>query len=64
MYFCRVSFINFNMKIRLLFLVLLLWAIGWGKISESFAQNYGVVKGRIFDVGNNDAIPFANVVIY
>lgn len=28
------------------------------------AQQTGVVKGRIFDVKNNEAVPFANVVVY
>lgn len=28
------------------------------------AQNNGVVKGRVLDAGNNEGVPFANVVIY
>lgn len=28
------------------------------------AQNRGVIKGRIFDVGSNEPLPFANVILY
>lgn len=31
---------------------------------SGIAQNKCVIKGRIFDVSNNEAIPFANVLIY
>ena len=30
----------------------------------AMAQKTGVVKGRVFDVKNNEAVPFANVVVY
>lgn len=38
--------------------LLLLFAHG------AMAQKTGVVKGRVFDVKNNEAVPFANVVVY
>lgn len=28
------------------------------------AQRMGVVKGRVYDAGNNEGVPFANVVVY
>lgn len=35
-----------------------------GGVYSGMAQNRGIVKGRIFDVSNQEAIPFANVVIF
>lgn len=42
-------------------LFLLLLAVG---LHGALAQKTGVVKGRVFDVKNNEAVPFVNVVVY
>ena len=43
-------------------IVLFLFCLGIGPAVQ--AQNKGVVKGRVFDLASNEAIPFANVVVY
>mgnify|MGYP000009113135 FL=1 len=43
-------------------IVLFLFCLGIGPAVR--AQNKGVVKGRVFDLTSNEAIPFANVVVY
>lgn len=43
-------------------IVLFLFCLGIGPVVQ--AQNKGVVKGRVFDLASNEAIPFANVVVY
>ena len=42
-------------------IVLFLFCLGIGPAVQ--AQNKGVVKGRVFDLASNEAIPFANVVV-
>lgn len=36
----------------------------WMIVAPGYAQPRGVVKGRVFDVKNNEGIPFANVIVY
>ena len=43
-------------------IVLFLFCLGIGPAVQ--AQNKGVVKERVFDLASNEAIPFANVVVY
>ena len=43
-------------------IVLFLFCRGIGPAGQ--AQKKGVVKGRVFDLASNEAIPFANVVVY
>ena len=42
----------------------LLLAMVWGGVIEAVAEEKGVVKGRIYDIGTNKGIPFANVVVF
>lgn len=50
------------MAVVIRILLLFLGGICW--VSSLSAQEKGVIKGRIFDVKNNEGIPFANVRIY
>lgn len=52
-YFQRINF-----RIVLLLTVL----VCWGMVLA--AQNYCVIKGRVYDESNQQGVPFANVVVY
>lgn len=43
---------------------ILFCALSLAGAQNAVAQKNGVVKGRVFDVKNNETIPFANVVVY
>lgn len=43
--------------------ICLLFALLFG-YSYITAQNRGVIKGKIFDISNNEPLPFANVILY
>lgn len=50
------------MKTQNIFLVFIFFLVLWGN-QPLWAQNNGVVKGRVFDAINNEPLPFVNVVV-